>query len=411
LSSISAEQYPTWDALGHSAQERLARSSDAKAAKTRDSRLVHFFKFLNLYKATNVFLTSDIRVTDPIITNYMTFLLSGHSIKNIEIKSDTIKGYMRVVNDYYVEHTCLPPFDAKSKSEAARLLSEQEKFEQDPARREPLTDAVMEKMRALASVDSLGFRAAVWDITGLGRFGGFRQQEFAMDVRDTIKYYVLPNGVKVTRAFCVKNIHFRDKMKARMRLPLIHEDECEEVGPEYEVQKNRRNGQIIWFRRERRYPEYCPVILSLRLVWRAETLGQKGDDPLCVYRDKDGICQYLTGRDVTEYFRFVVKLTMPNISAEELKLISTHSIRVTACVLLAEAGKDGWYIKLRLRWMSDCYEIYIRNTSRIALMHNDAMNEANRRLSEMAVTLVNLPAVLVESGVLDRVSYEIEDDD
>ena len=44
-------------------------------------------------------------------------------------------------------------------------------------------------------------------------------------------------------------------------------------------------------------------------------------------------------------------------------------------------------------------------------MHNDAMNEANRRLSEMAVTLVNLPAVLEESGVLDRVSYKIEDDD
>ena len=266
-------------------------------------------------------------------------------------------------------------------------------------------------MRALASADSLGFRAAVWDITGLGRFGSFQQQEFAMDVRDTIKYYVLPNGVKVTRAFCVKNIHFRNKMKVRIRLPLIREGECKEVGPEYEVQKNRRNGQIIWFCRERRCPEYCPVILSLRLVWRAETLGQKGDDPLCVYRDKDGVCQYLTGQDVTEYFQFVVKLTMPNISAEELKLISTHSIRVTACVLLAEAGKDGWYIKLRLRWMSDCYEIYIRNTSRIALMHNDAMNEANRRLSEMAVTLVNLPAVLEESGVLDRVSYKIEDDD
>ena len=72
---------------------------------------------------------------------------------------------------------------------------------------------------------------------------------------------------------------------------------------------------------------------------------------------------------------------MPNISAEELELISTHSIRVTAYVLLAEAGNDRWYIKLRLRWMSDCYEVYIHNTSCIALMHNDALSKASRRLS------------------------------
>ena len=92
----------------------------------------------------------------------MTFLLIGHSIKDIETKADMIKKiYEKVANDYYVDHTCQPPFDAKSKSEAARLLSEQEKFEQDPARREPLKDAIMEKMRVLATADSLGFRATV----------------------------------------------------------------------------------------------------------------------------------------------------------------------------------------------------------------------------------------------------------
>ena len=56
-----------------------------------------------------------------------------------------IKGYMRLVKDYYVDHTCQPTFDAKSKFEAARLVSEQEKFMQDSARCEPLTAAVMEK--------------------------------------------------------------------------------------------------------------------------------------------------------------------------------------------------------------------------------------------------------------------------
>ena len=38
----------------------------------------------------------------------------------------------------------------------------------------------------------------------------------------------------------------------------------------------------------------------------------------------------------------------------------TRLILSLACCLLAEAGKDGWYIKLRLRWVSDCYEVYIK---------------------------------------------------
>ena len=48
-----------------------------------------------------------------------------------------------------------------------------------------------------------------------------------------------------------------------------------------------------------------------------------------------------------------MRLTRANISDEELTLISTHSLRVHACVCLYEVGKDIFYIKLRLRWLSD----------------------------------------------------------
>ncbi len=356
-------------------------------------------------------MTNDSGVTDAILTNYVTFLLSGFTIKHIEIRSGTIKTYMKEVNNYYKQQGLLEPFDAKSESRAAKLLREQEKYESDPARREPIPDLAWVKMAELAAADELGFRAAVFDIATVGKYGGTRQQEFAMDFVDIIKMYVLPNGVEVVRAFCIRNFLYRDMDRHSVQNPLINDDLIEELGTEYDVQKNRRNGQIIWFCRERRYPKHCPVVRSLRLVWRAETLGQKHDDPVCVYRAKDGTVQYLTGKDVTEYLRFVVKLTQPNISAEELKLISTHSIRVTACCLLAEAGKDGWYIKLRLRWVSDCYEVYIRNTRRIANAHNDALEDVNEKLQELAITPANLPTVLEESGVLDNVSYEIEDDD
>ena len=147
-----------------------------------------------------------------------------------------------------------------------------------------MPDKAIVKMCLLAKEDNgpLGFRACVWDITGLGRFGGFRQQEYAMDAKNEIK----------------------------------------------------------------------------------------------------------------------------------LKLISTHSLRVKACVLLAEAGKEGWYIKLRLRWLSDCFEVYIRNTKRITWQHVEALRDINEKMQEIAITMANLPNVLNDAtGEVSQLLYELDDED
>lgn len=143
---------------------------------------------------------------------------------------------------------------------------------------------------------------------------------------------------------------------------------------EYDVQKNRVNGQLIMFAREDRFPDYCPVRIALAIVQLAIDLGASlPTDPLCLYRTDLGDIQYMTGEAITRYYRFVTQLEFPHVSRSELTLISTHSIRVTACVLLHEAGMDGSYIKLRLRWKSNCFEIYLRNTARITTQHNDAL--------------------------------------
>ena len=61
-----------------------------------------------------------------------------------------------------------------------------------------------------AKEDPLGFKAAVYEFAQLGSFGGFRQQEFAMDSKSQIKHYVKPNGNLVVRAFTVRNFIFYD---------------------------------------------------------------------------------------------------------------------------------------------------------------------------------------------------------
>ena len=85
-------------------------------------------------------------------------------------------------------------------------------------------------------------------------------------------------------------------------------------------------------------PSFCAVVRALSLVRHVVILGQSPSDPICVYRDTTDNTVYLTRAAITEYFRYVTKLIYPDIDEAALTAISSHSLRVTACVLLAEAG-------------------------------------------------------------------------
>ena len=62
-----------------------------------------------------------------------------------------------------------------------------------------------------------------------------------------------------------------------------------------------------------------------------------------------------------------------NITAkEELARFTPHSIRVSACVLLSEAGKSHDFIQLRLRWRSQAFRDCLCNTQRLADLHASA---------------------------------------
>ena len=357
-------------------------------------------------------MSNDRRVVNDILGRYVVFLLSGFNINNIDIRVGTIKGYLDAINDHYENNGYDKPYAKDDNSDADKILREQKKFEDASAKRSPLTDKMIVKMQELAQEDPLGFKACAFEFTALGRFGGFRQQEFCMDSKKKIKHYIMPNGTKVVRAFTVKNFIFYDKDACKISRPLRQRNLADRIGTEYDIQKNRMNGQILSYARlSEEHKAYCAVDLGLNIVARAELLGStEPEDPLCVYKDKNGI-QYLTGSEVTKYLRFIMQLVNPNISDAELKLISTHSIRVYACVLLSEAGKDGPYIKLRLRWLSNCFEIYLRNTNNIADQHNAALDSVHDRMSALAITVSNLNEIVHTSGIVNIVMDDLEDED
>jgi hypothetical protein len=128
-------------------------------------------------------------------------------------------------------------------------------------------------MQELASLGSFtGFRSLAWDIAALGHYGGFCQQECAMDHKNKVKYFNTLEG-QVVRAFTVENILFQDRDQMIVHNPLLHSELIKTVEMCYAVQKNRRNGQVIWFSRDLANPSLCPVVHTQSLVCRAVIFG------------------------------------------------------------------------------------------------------------------------------------------
>ena len=63
------------------------------------------------------------------------------------------------------------------------------------------------------------------------------------------------------------------------------------------------------------------------------------------------------------------------MTREEISRFSLHLGRVWAVVLLDEAGMPPEFIKCRLRYLSDTYRLYLRDTSVIQSKHTNALNK------------------------------------
>ena len=90
-----------------------------------------------------------------------------------------------------------------------------------------------------------------------------------MDSKYTIRYYVLPDGTYVVRAFTVKNFICYDDKGDVIDEPLTARHQVVVGATQYDVQKNRMNGQIISYRRLDGQPDYCSVENMLEILTRA----------------------------------------------------------------------------------------------------------------------------------------------
>jgi len=95
-------------------------------------------------------------------------------------------------------------------------------------------------------------------------------------------------------------------------------------------------------------------------------------------RRKEGTCCFITDSEVNTCLRTAAQ-TAHNIPTGDANLDkwSTHSIRITACNLLHRQKFSDSYIQNRLRWKSECWKDYLRNTFCTANQHTILLSDTN----------------------------------
>lgn len=412
MQAIQAVKEADLASLRRVVEQRLAGSVDDGKLATRGSRQLFFDCFLE-----NKVLSSDADQTelDQLLACYMVVILDGDNLTGKKIRVGTAKEYLKEALVCLSRRglTYVPNY--KDNSEVSRILRGYEKSQHVPARRAALEPRFIFAIvvDATRGKEFFGIECAIADWTAIGRNVGLRKSEFAQDKDDEVQIFVTVDGQSIVRALCGRDVTFHDACRGVIeQFWTSAYDATDHTKTIFKRQKNNDNYQeICWPRsQDPARSRWCVTENFRRVKQRARQLRQPDNLPLAVYHDpEENKVKYVTGDRYTEYIRSIVRENFPTIPEEDIKLLSTHSLRVTACTLLHEAGKDGTYIKLRLRWKSNCFEIYLRNTTTITRQHAEALELADNVLAEMALN----EATFDESSwtQLEQEDDEADDDD
>ena len=304
---------------------------------------------------------------------YTKSLIAGNNIKGITLRAETLKGYLEAVNDLFEEKCCDAPVDFSDTKgcSAAKFYRQIRTWEGEPNRRTHMTPEFLHELITQAdnTPDKDSFVPVVADWSIAARYAGFRMCEVGQRTQTRKEFHLVPvTNRRILMALHRVDFVFLDKHGFRVTDPANNIDSIHSVRITWRVQKNRRNGQKITWTIDLVNPRLCIVKATIRIYLRSQRYDETGAHPLGFYMES-GKVKYLTGRRVNAYFKQVAQKVYPDITKTKLSQYSSHMWRVTACVLLQQAGKNEDYIKKRLRWAGESYKIYLRDTAVLARQH------------------------------------------
>ena len=355
----------------------------------------------------------DIQARNFVVACYTVALVEGETLLSKKIRHATLQGYIKMACICHTSVRLPDPRRApinfiKTITDAVR------KYEKVPNRREMIHDAMYEHMLVLyrrfhmKDPDCLLVSLCEWLF--FGRYTGFRREEWCNEKPSEYTRITDPlwEG-NDTRSVAIEDLTFFDAKGAPFRVdkPLWRKP-LHQLPPDIAFvelcirkQKNNDNFQKITYSRCTRNPFLCPVYVAFRIHCRGLRLGAPTTHPAAIYWDKPGGSHKLiTSRQVNSFLRQTASSTFGiPATCKSLEKWSCHSIRVTAANLLHRAKFSDSYIKNRLRWRSDAFLMYLRNTFYTAKDHTSALaldftptTEDDRRPLEAHEQLISVAA-------------------
>jgi hypothetical protein len=314
---------------------------------------------------------------------YAMHLGSAHTLLSKSIKCATIKNYIFDVASF------LRRFDANQRdfrrdhdsdkhfaAPLTKVFTELERWEKVPNRREPFTvEMLLELKRRTASTDPDGLLSVLCDWFEIGLFQGFRRCEWAQESsRSEIGAQEL-DIFGNTRAFCLHDLMFETMDRQRLIGASVLRSRSQRIRKlflQYRTQKNGQHGEKKLLTSDQNLCEGLDGVAAfLRIVERFARLRGTDDisTPLAIYTTPDGHVRLITDT-VVEYVMRDLAATVYNLdpvkNKADLQKWSCHSLRVGACVILHSMGFTESEIKHLLRWKSNAFMDYLRNTAILA---------------------------------------------
>lgn len=296
-------------------------------------------------------------------------------------RSATVQGYAQSINKLFEYRGFpIPANPADKENLTSKLIHMRDREENIARRRSPITKEIFVAIASHAcDSDRDSAESVIFDWITLGRVAGFRVAEYAQTTQDRIDEYEYPSGNRVVKAFIPSDWLFYDK---KGRLITVHSldglaDLPAKMKLTFRIQKNRHNGQSITFAADDKHPKICPVRAAYRIFLRAKRLGQSNKQPMGVFVNHQGNTKYLTANKIAEVLQSFAKVCHPDLTRDEIKRFTSHSVRVWAVVLLDEVGMNADFIKSRLRWMGDSYRLYLGDTAVLQAKHISALEASS----------------------------------
>ena len=329
----------------------------------------------------------DLQARNFIIACYAVSLVHGETIRYIPIRYATLKGYIAQALECHTQRKLISPKEAEI-DYIKIITSAVQKYEKMPNRREMIYDSMYHHMIKLRSRYSESHPdclvVALCDWMFLGRYVGFRKSEWCNDHKtaytkiDDPEWGSRPDALSLIK----EDIQFFSSTGAPVTLPeaaLLTRDLPEAIAYVellIRKQKNNDNYQTLKYNRCTKNSALCPVLAAFRIVCRATHLNLPDEHPVAIYRDSTTKeRRQITGRECNMFLRQVASTVFKiPLNSPALKKWSTHSVRVTAANLLHRARFSDSYIKNRLRWRSNTFLMYLRNTFYTADDHTKALD-------------------------------------